>query len=742
VQPILKASCYSCHGPEQQLGGLRLDSQQAALAGGASGKAIQPGKGTDSLLMRRVLGQGGRPRMPLGFAPLPPKKTDLLRAWIDQGAHWTQSPGPAQVHWAYIKPVRPKVPASGGGWARNPIDSFVQEKIDRVGLRHSPAASRETLLRRAFLDLTGLPPTPSDVDSFLADKKPGAYERVVDRLLASPHFGERWARPWLDLARYADTNGYEKDGRRSIWKYRDWVINALNSDMPYDRFTVEQIAGDLLPHATDDQRVATGFHRNTLLNEEGGVDKDEQRWLTQVDRVGTTATVWLGSTIACAQCHNHKYDPFSQKEFYSLLAFFDHTTEPDLSLPTPQQERRQEELRTAIAEQNALLSKLGPTGEAAAVKAAKDRKEGLQRELNGLPIATTLVMRELEDGKTPSTYLRVKGSFLAKGDLVEAGTPAILNPFPTDQPQNRLGLARWLVSPDNPLTARVEVNRLWEQLFGRGLVETSEDFGTQGSPPSHPELLDWLATEFQRRRWSTKAMLRLMVTSATYRQSSRVTPELLEKDPSNILLACGPRFRLEAEMIRDQSLAVAGMLDPQIGGPSVFPLQPEGIWDIPYSDDRWTTSEGTQRYRRGLYTFWRRTSPYPAFVTFDASSREFCTVRRVRTNTPLQALTTLNDEAFLATARGLARRMVAECGATPADRVTYGFRLCTARRPTSSERARLLSLYARELARYRSDRPAAATLCGQTDATDPGQQAAMTVLANVLLNLDETLTKE
>jgi mono/diheme cytochrome c family protein len=746
IQPILKASCYQCHGPDRQEAGLRLDSRAAAMKGGTGGPAMVPGQSVESRLLQRILGQGGGARMPLGFAPLSRPQIDLIRAWIDQGAVWPEGAGSRQ-HWAWHRPVRPPLPkVTKSAWVRNPIDRFVLARLEREGLQPSPAAPREALIRRVTLDLIGLPPTPREVDAFLADRSPNAYEKLVDRLLASPHYGERWARPWLDLARYADSNGYEKDVSRSIWPYRDWVINALNQDMPYDRFTIEQLAGDLLPDATRDQKIATGFHRNTMLNQEGGVDQEEQRWLTLVDRVGTTGTAWLGTTLACAQCHNHKYDPFPQKEFYRILAFFDHTEEPTLDLPSPDQEPKWKAIRAEIDTLETTVKR--SPGD----KKAADRLAELRKQLADLKVPSTLVMAEKADGEPAVTYTRLKGEFLRKGVRVTTGVPAVLNPFRRAWPQNRLGLAYWLVDPENPLTARVAVNRAWEQFFGRGIVETSENFGTQGQAPSHPELLDWLAVTLMARPsasqpencgWSLKKLHRLIVTSATYRQSSRVTPALEERDPDNRLLARGPRFRMEAEMVRDSALAIGGLLSGKIGGPSVYPLQPEGIWDVPYSGEKWVISPGEDRFRRGLYTFWRRSAPYPQFVTFDATSREFCTVRRSRTDTPLQALTTLNDPAFFEAARGLAHRMMTEGGLAPADRVVYGLRLCMARKSSPAERNRLVALYRQERSRYQQDASAARAMAGEpTVGPDLAERAAWTVVANVMLNLDETLTKE
>jgi hypothetical protein len=665
------------------------------------------------------------------------------------------------------------------------------------------------LIRRLSLDLTGLPPGIGEVDAFVADRSKDAYEKLADRLLASAHYGEKWARLWLDLARYADSQGYEKDPPRSIWPYRDWVINAFNGNMPFDQFTVEQIAGDMLPEATRQQKIASGFNRNTMINTEGGVDPEQSRVETIVDRVNTTATVWLGSTLACAQCHTHKYDPFTLKEYYQLFAFFNNADEPEMELPSAAQEALRKQLsgeaarletdfkkatpeltaaqaawekteaadlppsgRAATATNKAGsgpeipanivdILKIAPAGRTArqrdemsdyfrsqtpALKAVRDqlaqvRKAGeeLQKE-----IPATLVMQERAEPR--ETHVLMRGNFLSPAERVFSGVPAILPPLPEGQPANRLTLARWLVCPDNPLTARVTMNRFWEQIFGRGLVETVEDFGTQGERPTHPELLDWLATEFMRQNWDMKAMLRLIVTSATYRQSSRWTPELLERDPHNHLYARGPRFRVTAEAVRDIALQASGLLSPKIGGPSVFPYQPEGIWTQLYSDDRWVMSKGEDKYRRGIYTFWRRTSTYPAFVSFDAPSRELICARRQRSNTPLQALTTLNDPSFVEAAQALARRVIKESKGNARADVAHAFRLCVARSPRPMETKRLVALYEQELARFKQD-PSAAQKTATGDLGQPPEGvgveklAAWTVVANVLLNLDETITK-
>jgi len=999
IEPIFANSCNQCHGPKKAAGQLRLDVKAAAMKGGISGPGILPSNGKQSRLLARILGEGGEKQMPLGGDPLKPEQIELIRRWIDQGAVWpdagqsqTSNPKPdVSQHWAYVKPVQSALPqVKNQSWGRNPIDQFVLARLEKEGLTPSTEASKERLLRRVYLDLIGLPPTVKEIDEFLADKSSDAYEKVVDRLLGSPQYGERWARPWLDLARYADSNGYEKDSLRVMWKYRDWVINALNADMPFDQFTIEQIAGDMLANPTTDQKIATGFHRNTLLNQEGGTDPEEQHYEVVVDRVNTTASVWLGSTLGCAQCHNHKYDPFSQRDYYRMYAIFDNADyqirgvakferyiwEPQLELPTPEQEVKRKAINDELARlettlktqtpaldaaqakweaqlraepqnwtplapktyrstggttltkqtDNSLLAsgaspefdeyiitaevlpgttsglmieampdknlpRGGPgrdlyghfilsTVEAAAngrdlkfadgnwddglsrfdaktffnqemvqvgdrprgwlinamtdetrmtrlavftldkplitdkpteltiklkflagglcqglgrfrlsvtgsddplkitrvsaslkkvlytpaserterQKAAmserfrqltpllakeRDRLEELQNSLKGLGIITALMMQEKPGFDRPSNWVRERGNFASKGEKVYAGTPAALPPLPESAPANRLGLAKWLVDESNPLTARVAVNRAWEQFFGRGIVETSEDFGVQGAPPSHPELLDWLAVEFVKQGWSMKKLHRLIVTSATYRQDSTISAALQERDPYNRLLARGPRFRVEAEMVRDISLTASGLLSRKMGGPSVMPPQPDGIWRNPYSSEKWATAKGEDRYRRGLYTFLRRTSPYPAMMTFDATSRETCTIRRIRTNTPLQSLTLLNDDAAMEMARALAKRMALEIDGETRARIEYGFRLCATRRPTPAELDRLTALYNQQLANYKADPQTAAQLLkGEARELPAPEMAAWTIVANVLLNLDETLTKQ
>jgi hypothetical protein len=830
IQPILEQRCTECHGEKKQKAGARFDRKAFAFAPTDSGKpAITVGRSGESLLWQRITTTNTDEIMPPKGEPLTAAQVAVIQKWIDEGAVWPDDGGaPPKKHWAYEKPVRPKVPSVKGpkSAVKNPIDAFVLERLQQEKLKPAPEADRATLIRRVSLDLTGLPPSMAEVDAFLADKSKDAYEKVVDRLLVSPHFGERWARPWLDMARYADTQGYEKDNRRTMWPWRDWVIRALNQNKPFDQFTIEQIAGDLLPDATQEQKVATGFHRNTMTNTEGGTDDEEFRHEAVVDRVNTTFSTWMATTINCSQCHNHKYDPLTMKEYYQVYAFLNQTADSDKEDERPTlkvfKPGEKEELaarramlknaearwKTAtsapeltnafLAWQEKTLAELtnAPSTNAPA-KAKKDSKtsneelrkllttapekrdkdqraklkehfEGVAPELkeprealaaaraaekkfnDAIPIVS--VLEELP--KPRETHMLMRGSFLTKGERVSPGVPAVMNPLPASSATNRLAFAHWMVDTNNPLTARVMMNRFWEQIFGTGIVETSEDFGTQGEPPSHPKLLDWLACEFMEpggvqggTSWDMKRMLRLIVTSATYRQSSKVTSELLQRDPYNRLLARGTRRRLEAEMVRDQALAVSGLLSRKIGGAPVMPPQPDGVWQVVYSGDKWETSKGEDKYRRGLYTFWRRTSPYPSMVSFDAPSGEFCVVRRTRSNTPLQALTLLNDPVYLECAQALAKRMLSEGGTTAEQRAAFGLRACLAREPKKGEAQKLVALAAKQLARYQEDSESAATLVryAGTDTkekTEVPELAAWTIVANVLLNLDEFVMKQ
>jgi mono/diheme cytochrome c family protein len=800
VKPILARHCYACHGPDKQRSGLRLDSAAAMRKGGNAGPAIVPGQGSSSRLLQAVTGGGEVKPMPPKGPRLSAAEVARLCAWIDQGAkapaeEKIAAAAAASKHWAFRPPVRPPEPAvRNARWVRNPIDRFILARLEREGIAPSPEADRLTLIRRLSLDLLGLPPSVAEVDAFVHDPDPDAYAKVVDRLLASPHYGERWGRHWLDVARYADSNGFNIDAPRSIWPYRDWVINALNRDMPFDRFTVEQIAGDLLPHPTTEQVVATGFHRNTLRNEEGGIDVEQFRVESVKDRVSTTGTAWLGLTIGCAQCHDHKYDPITQREFYQFYAFFNNADEPSLELPTPEQLRQRREFQARLADLERQQRALDPTTEASqanwehklrpedkhrlpaaiqAILAIPDngRDARQQRTLNdayrqadelrhavgglGSPlpllavahveagrerarlrrdiaalwqhepvITTTLVMSERATPRP--AYVQLGGDFLRKGAAVAPDVPAALRvPLPAAKSRpNRLDLARWLVDPRNPLPARVTVNRLWQHHFGTGLVETENDFGTQGRPPSHPQLLDYLATEFVARGWSLKAMHRLIVTSATYRQASTARPELAVRDPANRLLARQNRLRLEAEVVRDVALSASGLLSDKIGGPTVYPPQPEGVYRFTQVPRDWKANVGPDRYRRGLYIHFWRSAPYPALLVFDAPDSTTTCTRRNRSNTPLQALTLLNDEAFFEFAQGLAARILHEGPPDDAGRLRYAFRICLTRPPAAREESRLARLLAEVRAGADNDRDAWATV------------------ARVLLNLDEFITRE
>jgi hypothetical protein len=1115
VRPILAKNCFACHGPDEahREADLRLDERKVAVESGA----IVPDKPDDSELVRRIRSDDPDERMPPAETgrQLSAAEIQTLREWIAGGAKYAQ-------HWSYEPPQRPPLPkVSQPDWCRNPIDYFVLARLDKAGLTPEPEADRYRLIRRLSLDIIGLPPTIEEVDAFVQDKRPDAYERLVDRLLASPAYGEHWARKWLDLARYADTTGYEKDSIRKIWPFRDWVINALNADMPFDEFTIEQLAGDLLPNTTKDQIIATAFHRNSMQNDEGGVDKEEYRVAAVIDRVNTTMQVWMGTTMGCCQCHSHKYDPFPHEEYYKLFAFFNQTEdanrydqEPLVLTPTLEQqklksdlERQLEESKLAYATKcdqfvaaqrdwevaitkaidwkplkpsqvtsqggatcnvsddgtvcvsgtrpdidsytiqtdsdlkqitalrlEAIPDKSLPQGRAGraddgsfvvskvqvfqepiqpaenvkyvrvelprhdwltlaevqvfrgdenvararsasqsstayegfaklAIDGSTDphfssgrsishtffndhpwwevelaeptrvdrvaiwNEEGHPRRLIGgvislldsnrepvwkqtmlfspdltetypvdvnssaqiawagatserkefpavhaieshdpklhgwAPSATandasslrlgferpielrdphrlkivvdqqahidghvgqtlgrfrlyatdrldanttstvpqyiatiagiapdqrmaaqadeittyfrsiqpelkvlaaqrenierrlsdeyrpdkTPIMKELAASEQRKTHVFIRGSFLSPGEEVTPDTPHVFPAFGNDLPRNRLGLARWLVDRRNPLTARVVANRHWEQLFNKGIVLTSEDFGSQGVLPTHPALLDWLAVELMDNGWSLKKLAKTIVMSTTYRQSSRTTPEKLERDPENRLLFRGPRARLSAEQIRDQALAISGLLSQKLGGPSVMPPQPEGVWQVVYSDDRWVTSHGEDRYRRGIYTFWRRTSPYPSAMALDATSRETCTIRRVTTNTPIAAFALLNDPVYVEAAQALAREIVKHGGSDSQSQATYAFRRVLLRPPVASEVERLVTLYDSEHSHYENHRDAAIEMATSehTGASTPDAAsfAAWTVVSNVLLNLDETLTK-
>jgi hypothetical protein len=986
IRPIFSDRCYACHGPDQanRKTKLHFDTEAGAKQDlGGAHFAVVPGDPVRSTILQRLSATNPVVRMPLGGPPLNENEISLIRRWIEQGAKW-------EKHWSLIPPKRPEFPSVGNkAWPKNGIDWFVLNRLEREGLKPSSEAGKEALIRRVSLDLTGVPPTPAEVDAFLADRSPNAYEKVVDRLLASPRYGERMAAPWLAAARYADTNGYQTDAERYMWRWRDWVIEAFNRNMPFNEFTIEQIAGDMLPGATLDQEIASGFNRNHRGNGEGGIIPEEYAAEYVVDRVETTSAVWLGLTVGCARCHNHKYDPITQKEFYQLFAYFNNIPEkgkankygnsaPMIKAPTREQQAQLADIEyklsaaqrsfaalatdTELAQRSweksldrskpilwsvdrgttaqfpldsdadshfdgkraaeqgdkgqfgfldrfsiaAWIDPAAPTGgivtrtldipeghgwglylkdgrlqlnlvqrwlddalrvetenslplnqlqhvlvtydgsrvadgvhmyvdgkpqklkilldelnqdftskdplrigggggrdnrftgvirdvriydvalkpeEAAVVAVAPSITEiaaialaqrtpsqinkinwyflenqapdpirqawrelvDLHKQKEGFDdsIPTVMVMQEMPTPR--ETHLLIRGAYDSPGEKVQSGVPAALPPLPKGTPNNRLGFAKWLVDPANPLPTRVVVNRFWQMYFGTGLVKTVEDFGSQGEWPSHPELLDWLATEFIRAGWDVKAMQKLIVTSATYRQSSKTTPELLQRDQENRLLARGPRFRLPAEVVRDQALAVAGLLGEKVGGPSVKPYQPAGLWKEINGQD-YPQGHGEDLYRRSLYTFWKRTAPPPTMMTFDAAGREVCVVRESRTNTPLQALDLMNDVTYLEAARVLAEHMMTEGGTTPAERIAFAFHRATARSLSAAESRTLLDSFQYYRDTYQTDPEAARKLVShgeypRNEKLNISELAAYTTVASLILNLDELLTK-
>jgi mono/diheme cytochrome c family protein len=815
VKPILAKHCIGCHGAEKQRASLRLDSAKAILAGGNSGPAVIAGKSAESLLVRAVLGLGDVKVMPPKGDRLAAAEVAQLRRWIDSGA---KSPATEAVlirskskHWSFQPVVRhPEPIVKNADWPRNAIDRFILARLEKEGVAPSPEADSVTLLRRLHLDLIGIPPTPGEVESFLADRRPNAYERAVDHLLNSPHHGERWGRHWLDSARYADSNGYSIDSPRSIWKYRDWVINALNADMPFDRFTIEQLAGDLLPRPTAEQKIATGFHRNTQINEEGGIDLEQFRVESIVDRTNTTGSVFLGLTVGCCQCHDHKFDPISQKEYYQLYAFFNSVDDRRLELITEDVQRRRKTVLAHIKELEKVLFNLeridqarldlwegslsvesrqalpmsiqtilaiavngrtprqqqmlldafrrvdqvrhvagalaGPFALAGQVHLLTTRQK-LEKAIASAkktvpPLTTTLVMNERRQQRM--TTIQLGGDFLRNGALVSPGVPAVLPQLHATAKPTRLDLARWLTDGKHPLTGRVLINRIWQHHFGIGLVETENDFGTQGTRPSHPELLDWLADELVRRGWRLKEMHRLIVTSASYRQSSRVRPELRILDPRNLLLARQNRLRLEAEVVRDVALSASGLLTTTIGGPGVFPPQPAGVYSLTQVPKNWIASVGPERFRRGMYTFFWRSAPHPGLTVFDAPDATAACTRRNRSNTPLQALTLLNDQGFLECAHSLASRIFRECPLGDEERLDFAFRLVLCRPPSSRERLILAGMLHKQREAMAADEKEARSLVQSPiqNGASVAEQAAWVQVSRVLLNLDEFITRE
>jgi hypothetical protein len=746
ILPILAENCFACHGPDAKArkAELRLDVKEIALR--KDEPVIVPGKAADSEVVARITSADRDEVMPppKSGKKLAPHQIVLLKKWIDQGAHWSR-------HWAF-EPLRTSPPPAvrNSAWPRNAIDHFVLARLEREGITPAPAVERMTLIRRLTLDLIGLPPKSDEIDAFLTDTRPSAILDLADRLLASPHYGERMAMDWLDGARYADTNGFQNDFARTMWPWRDWVIAAFNRNQPFNRFVIEQLAGDLLPGASLAQRIATGFNRNNRTVTEAGSIDEEYRVENAVDRVETTATVFLGLTMGCARCHDHKFDPISQTEFYQFLGFFNSVDEkgvytetrgnvpPLVRLPTTEDLRRIAGFEIAIA----------------AAKVSGDKKwlEAVRKRKVDYENAITSVMVMEDTGKPRATFPLKRGRY-DMPDLsrkLEPGVPSCLPPLPEGAVRNRLGLARWLTSPANPLLARVTVNRIWQHHFGIGLVKTAENFGIQGDAPSHSELLDWLAAELIRTGWDVKTLHRLIVTSASYAQASSAAPALLAHDPENRLLARGPRFRLQAEVVRDNALAISGLLFTRIGGPSIRPYQPAGLWEElagGAGEGPYVQEKGPPLYGRSLYVYRKRTVPHPALATFDAPSREICQVKRARTNTPLQALELLNDVTFVEAARELAQRTLEHGGSSPEERITFAFRRALARMPTPKE----LNVLRRGLERYRkgfeSDKQQALQLIRHGESPldpkiDPAMLAAYTATASVILNLDETITLE
>ena len=883
VKPILNRSCINCHGGVKKQGGFSVLFRSDALAMLKSGKyGVVPGDPDRSEMIRRLKLKDPEERMPYQHEPLSADEISILTKWIKQGAHWGN-------HWAYVpvqKTAVPKpqssflglFPATKIDWVENDVDYFIFEKLKEHHLTPSAEADKATLLRRVSFDLTGLPPSPQIAAQFLQNKNANAYEQLVDTLLASPAYGERWTSVWLDLARYADTKGYERDAGRSIWRYRDWLIRAFNEDKPYNQFLTEQIAGDLLPHATDDQLVATAFHRNTMTNDEGGTDNEEFRTAAVIDRVNTTWQSLLGTSFACVQCHSHPYDPFTHEEYYKFMAFFNDTRDEDTNADypllrhfTPEDSLKLNEIVSWLNQHgygdranetsrflktwqpsinsiqadkfvnselndtkwlafrnnaSARLAHVGlngvnelifrfsgflpggkwtirldsPNGPLLTTVSIPQTKgwqiqtidfapqtgthdlyfsytnPGLKTPTdNGMlfdwfyftqtfpgkgkpgfdsiqhnwwqlltkEVSTTPVMMDNPASMHRKTAVFIAGNWLTRGKEVDAGVPQSLNPFPNKAPKNRLGLALWLTDKQNPLTARTMVNRLWEQLFGTGLVETLEDMGTKGAEPTHRELLDFLSWQYMNDfGWSTKKLLKEMVLSATYRQSAVAGKEALEKDPFNKWLGRGVRVRLSAEQIRDQALAASGVLSKKMYGPSVMPWQPEGIWMSPWTGAYWKKSDGEEQYRRAVYTYWKRTAPYPSMISFDAVGREVCVSRRIRTNTPLQALVTLNDSAYLDLSRHLAYRMQNEAKSRDAKtQISKGYELLLFKSISPAKLNALSSLYTTAYNKYKNDPKNTCEIIGVNDPHNNPETAALVIVANALLNLDEVVTK-
>lgn len=874
VKPIFNKKCISCHGGVKQQSNFSLLFREEALKKAKSGKyAIVPGNAGASELIRRIKEKDAEERMPYKHEPLSKDEIAVLEQWIDEGAEWG-------MHWAYVPVAKPNVPGENSdsiaiGWIKNDIDRFIFKKLAEDSLTPSAEADKATLLRRVSLDLTGLPPGETIAEKFLNDKSVKAYDNLVDDLLASPAYGEKWTTMWLDLARYADTKGYEADRPRIIWRYRDWLIKAFNADKPYNDFLTEQLAGDLMPGADDDKYIATAFHRNSLTNDEGGTDNEEFRTAAVIDRVNTTWSALMGTTFNCVQCHSHPYDPFTNDEYYKFLAFFNNTRDEDTEIDYPllrfyngkdsakwislqnwfaqntnsnDSKWYQQFMRTMQPAVNSLkcdnykngilfvnlYASLDNNGTCRLPDITLDNKRQLvfryfnqqadakwyihldslngqllntvqlhkcgdkwKVQLEDLPVIpgrhdlyfryysptlkstmpgllfdwfafaplfpatngyanakkdfsellagepeTIPVMVESNPEQHRQSYIFERGNWLVKTKLVEPGVPHSMNAMPANAPNNRLGLAMWLTDKKNPLTARTMVNRLWEQVFGAGLAETLEDLGTQGMPPAHKELLDYLSYRFMYDyNWSIKKLLKEIVSSATYRQSSKTTAALTQKDPGNILLARQSRVRLSGEVLRDQALAVSNLLNKKMYGKSVMPWQPEGIWLSPYNEAKWETEKDSNQYRRAVYTYWKRTAPYPSMMNFDGGSREVCVIRRIRTNTPLQALNSLNDSAFLIMAKQFAVNMQKADDKNAANQIRKGYEKMFYRMIDETRLKVLLELYNTALKQYGNDKTAAAKMIGTKEKDAKPETAAMIVVANAMMNLDEWLNK-
>ena len=789
IRPILSENCIACHGPDEKArkGKLRLDDEQDTKRDRKGDFVVLPGKPEQSELIKRIESTDPDDVMPppKQHKTIPAAQVALLKEWIKQGAPWGR-------HWSYEPVARPSVPKNGEG---NPVDAFLADRQKKEGLSWSPEAPKAILIRRLALDITGLPPTPAEV----AQLSNAKHEEVVAHFLAKPAYGEHWARQWLDLARYADSAGYPSDPGRIIWAYRDWVIKALNKNQAFDQFIIEQMAGDLLPKPTEDQIIATAFHRNTMTQNEGGTSDEEFRNAAVIDRVNTTYAVFMGTTMACAQCHTHKYDPITITEYFRSYAFLNQSADSDKRDESPLHEiyppgvkaqRDQWTKESAAAEavfkkpapawlvgfdewlakkpnlvdknlktaldapkekrtpaQTKQLSDYYVRNVSVATQAERSLADGLKKKIADTAPVTVPIMQDLTGDKRRKTFIQLRGNWQALGDQVDEGVPNHLARWDDSLPKNRLGLARWIASRDNPLTARVTMNRLWETVFGVGIVRSSEEFGSQGDLPIHPELLDWLAAEFTESGWDTKKMLSLLLNSRAYRQSSASSGKLNELDPDNRFVARGPRFRPSGEMLRDQALAVSGLLSSKMYGAPVRPIRPNMGLSIAFGGSGdWATSTGEDRHRRSLYTDTRRSTPYPSFATFDAPNRETCVVRRGRSNTPLQAFVTLNDPVFVETSQALARRLLKEGGATDDTRLRFAYSLCLSREPDANELATLKTLLTRSIAQYKAD--AALALKMATDPLGPADKgadvptlAAWTAVSSVIMNLDEFLMR-